>query len=190
MTEPTSSDWEDLAKMWQADAAGVSLQEIDDHLRRERRHMWGVTAAELAGLGAGMVAAACVLFFTPHIVMGVVIMLFGGTSALLTWRMRRQSPPPGSVDVLQSLKDSIGREDWIAGQLRLGRALSFVALFAIVLATSLQLVRLKAFSSTGLIAAGIGCAVVLAALVWNLVLTLRTRRRRARLQYLNDRLKA
>jgi hypothetical protein len=190
MIEPTSSDWNDLAKMWQADAAGVSLQEIDRHLRREKRHLWLVTAAELAGLAAGVAAAACVLFFTPHTVMGVVIILFGGTCALITLRMRRAGPPPGSVDVLQSLKDSIAREDWLADQLRLGRALSFVALFAIVLATSLQLFRLQAFSATGLGAAGIGCAVVLAALAWNLVLTLRTRRRRARLQYLNDRLKA
>lgn len=190
MTESNSSDWNDLAKMWQADAACVSLQEIDGHLRRERRHLWLATAAELAGLLAGIVAAGCVLFFTPHTWMGVLIMLFGGTCAWITLRMRRAGPPPGSLDVLQSLKDSIAREDWLVEQLRLGRALSFVALFAIVLATSLQLFRLKAFSATGLTAAGIGCAVVLAALAWNLVLTVRARRRLGRLQYLNDRLKA
>jgi hypothetical protein len=190
MTESNSSEWNDLEKMWQADAAYVSLQEIDGHLQREKRQLWLATAAELAGLIAGLVAAACVLFFTPHTWMGVVIILFGGACALIMLRMRRAGPQPGSVDLLQSLKDSIAREDWLADQLRLGRALSFVALFAIVMATSLQLLRLKAFSATGLIAAGIGCAVVAAALAWNLVLTLRARRRRGRLQYLNDRLKA
>jgi hypothetical protein len=74
--------------------------------------------------------------------------------------------------------------------LRLGRALSFVALFAILMATSLQLLRLQAFSAAGLVAAGIGCAVVLGALGWNLVLTARMRRRRARLQYFDERMKA
>jgi hypothetical protein len=187
MTDPTS-DWNDLAKMWQADAAGVSLEEIDRHLQREKRQMWGVAAAELAGLGAGIVAAACVLFFTPHTWMGLLIILFGGTSALITLRMRREVHPPGAVNVLQSLKDSIAREDWIAEQLRLGRALSLVALFAIVMATSQQLFRLKAFSAAGLTAAGIGCAVVLGALAWNLVLTRRAQRRRARLLFLDDRL--
>jgi threonine/homoserine/homoserine lactone efflux protein len=187
MTDPNAHDWNDLAKMWQADAAGVSLQDVDSHLRREKRQIWGVAAAELAGLGAGAVAAACVLFFTPHTWMGVVIIVFGGSSAWIAQRLRRAGSPPGSVDALQSLKESIAREDWIVEQLRLGRALSFVALFAIVMATSLQLFRLRAFSAAGLTAAGIACTVILAALAWNLVLTLRAQRRRARLRFFDDR---
>jgi hypothetical protein len=188
MNEPTASDWNDLAKLWQADAAGVSLAEIDAHLQRERRHMRNVTLAEMAGLAGGALAAAVVL--PTHFWMGVVILLFGGVSAWITLRMRREGPPPGSTGLMDSLKDSIEREDWMAGQLRLGRALSFVALFAIVQATSVQLFRLKAFSATALTAAGIASAVVLAALALNLVLTRRSRRRLARLRYLNDRLKA
>lgn len=183
-----NDDWNDLARMWQADAARVSLEEIDAHLRREKRQMAGVTVAELAGLAVGVIAALCVVFFT-HTWLGLVIILFGGASAWITLRLRRANPAPGSRDLLQSLKDSIEREDWIAEQLRFGRVLSFVALFAIVLATSVQLFRLKAFSSTGLISAGIGAAVVLGALAWNLWLTLRSQRRRTRLQYLEARLK-
>lgn len=190
MNTPAPDEWNDLAKMWQADAAGVSLQEIDAHLERERRHLRGVTLAELAGVGAGIIAAALLLFFTPHVIMGVVIIVFGGASAWITLRMRREGGPPASVDLMQSLKDSIAREDWLAGQLRLGRALSFVALFAIVSGLSAQLHQARAFSSTILIAAGIGCAAVLAALAWNLLLTLRSRRRRERLQYLEERMKA
>ena len=182
-------DWNDLSTMWQADAARVSLADIDAHLQRERRQMWGVTLAEMAGLGAGLVAAAVVLLFTPHVWLGVVIILFGGASAWITLRLRRAGPPPGSKDLLQSLKDSIEREDWLSGQLRLGRALSFVALFAIVLATAMQLLRLQAFSAMGLTAAGIGCAVVLAALAWNLVLASRSRRRLHRLKYLEERMR-
>jgi hypothetical protein len=189
MTTPPLDDWDELARMWQADAAGVSLADIDEHLRRERRQMRGVTAAEMTGLAAGIVAAAMTVYL-GHVWLGVVIMLFGGASAWTTLRMRREAAPPGTAGLLQSLKDSIDREDWMAGQLRLGRALSFVALFAIVLATSVQLLRLKAFSITGLWAAGVGCCVVLGALAWNLVLTVRSRRRRARLVYLQERMKA
>lgn len=189
MNTPQTEDWNDLAKMWQADAASISLQEVDEHLEREKRQMAGVHAAEFAGLGVGVVAAIGVVTMT-HFWMGVVIVLFGGISAWLTLRMRRAGPAPGSRDLLQSLKDSIEREDWVAEQLRFGRVLSFVALFAIVQATSVQLFRLKAFSATTLTAAGIGCAVVLGALAWNLWLTVRSRRRRTRLQYLDERLKA
>jgi tetrahydromethanopterin S-methyltransferase subunit F len=189
MNTPLPDEWSDLARMWQADAASISLQEVDRHLEREKRQMAGVHAAECAGLGAGIIAAICVVALT-HFWMGVVIVLFGGTSAWLTLRMRRTGPVPGSRDLLQSLKDSIEREDWIAEQLRFGRVLSFVALFAIVQATSVQLFRLKAFSTAALLAAGIGSAVVLGTLAWNLWLTARSRRRRTRLQYLDERLKA
>lgn len=186
----TPSDWNDLAKLWQADAACVPVQDIDAHLQRERRRMWRVSVTEFAGLTAGIIAAVCLLVFTPHVWLGVLIILFGGGSAWLALRMRRQIPLPDSLDLMQSLKDSIAREDWITEQLRFGRVLSFVALAAIVLATSMQLLRLKTFSATGLVASGIGCTVVLAALALNLVLSLRSRRRRARLRYLDERLKA
>ena len=189
MNESNRPDWNDLAKMWQADAAAVLPEEIDAHLRRERRHMLGVALAEMAGLAAGVIAAVYVVLLT-HVWMGVLIITFGGVSAWLALRMRREAAPAGSIDLLQSLKDSLDREDWLAGQLRLGRALSFVALFAIVMAVSMQLFRLQAFSATGAIAAGVGCAVVLGALAWNLVLTVRSRRRKVRLKYLEARLKA
>lgn len=182
-------DWNDLATLWQADAAGVSLADIDAHLQRERRHMLGVTLAELAGLAAGAVAALAVMWLA-HPWLGAIIILFGGTSAWITVNLRRAAAPPGSTDLMQSLKDSIDREDWLSGQLRLGRALSFVALFAIVMATAVQLLKLQAFSATGLIASGVGCAVVSGALSWNLVLTARSRRRLARLRYLEERMKA
>lgn len=190
MTEPEASDWNDLSRMWQADAAGVSPQDIEAHLERERRQMLGVTLAEMFAVAAGAVAAAVLLLYTPHVWLGVLTIVFGGISAGITLRMRREGLSPGSADLLKSLKDSIDREDWITGQLQLGRAMSLVALFAIVIATAMQLLRLQAFSATGLIAAGIGGTVVLAALAWNLILTVRSRRRLARLKYLDERLKA
>lgn len=185
-----NEDWNDLAKMWQADAAGVSVQEIDAHLRQERRQMRGVMVAEFMGMAVGLAAAALVLFFTPRMWMGLLIVAFGGASAWMTLRMRRDEGTAASVDLISSLKEAIAREDWITGQLRTGRALSLVALVAIVSALSVQLHAMKSFSANVLIAAGLGCAVVTAALAWNLVLTARSRRRRERLEYLAQRLKA
>jgi phosphatidylglycerophosphate synthase len=187
MTNP--DDWSDLAKMWQADAARVPLAEIDAHLERERRHLRAVTIAEMAGLVAGIAAAALLLLFTPHVGMGVVIILFGGVSSWITLRMRRERRRVDPTDLMQSLKDSMEREDWMGSQLQLGRALSFVALFAIVSGLSVQLHQARAFSANILLAAGIGSAVVVAALAWNYVLARRSRRRRERLRYLHDRLK-
>jgi len=110
-------------------------------------------------------------------------------SSVVALRMRREQMPSGSVDVLQSLKDSLDREDWIAEQLRFGRALSFVALFAIVQATGSQLRNHALEPALTLTAGGIAAAFVVAALVWNLVLVRRTRARRRRLEFLKDRLK-
>lgn len=189
MNEPDTDEWRDIARLWQADAARVSPEDIDEHLRRERRHLLGVTVAESSGLAVGLVAALLVLLFTPHVWMGVLIILFGGASAWIALRMRREGAPPGSTGLMQSLKDSIAREDWLEEQLRMGRALSFVALFAIVIAVSVRLQELREFPAATMFAAGVGGMLVCAALVWNLVLTARLRRRRERLEYLEKRLK-
>jgi Flp pilus assembly protein TadB len=189
MNEPDPAAWNDLSRLWQADAAGVSTQDIDAHLQRERRHLLGVALAETAGLAAGA-CAAVIMVLLGHVWLGVFVIVFGALSAWVALRRRREAAPPGSVDLMQSLKDSIDREDWLDGQLRLERALSFVALFAIVMAVAMQLIRFKTFVATGAVAAGAGCAVVLAALAWNLVLTARSRRRKSRLKYLEARLKA
>ncbi len=187
MNEIPASEWNDLAKMWQADAAAVSVDEIDQHLKRQRRQMLLVTLVEVAGAVLGVVAATwlAVLMY-PWV--GVVVAVFAIVSAAVMVRMRREPASSGAVDALQSLKDSIAREDWIAEQLRLGRAGSFLALFSIVMVTAAQLRYVSAISSLGLIAAGVAAAYVAGALVWNLVLTRRARGRRARLQYFSDRL--
>ncbi len=145
MNEKLASDWNDLAKLWQAEAAAVSVDDIDAHLKRHRRHMRMVTLAELAGVGLGVVAAGWLALVLPYRWLGLVVAVFVLVFAVVVVRMRRELPPSGSVDVLQSLKDSLVREDWIAEQLRFGRALSFVALFAILMATGSQL---RQFSPT------------------------------------------
>ena len=189
MNEKLASDWNDLAKLWQAEAAAVSIDDIDAHLKRHRRHMRLATVAELGGVCLGVAAAGWLAFFTKYHVLGLVVVAFALISAAAVVRMRREPAASGSVDVLQSLKDSVDHEDWIAEQLRFGRALSFVALFAIVSATGSQLRDSHSALAFTLIAGGVAATCVLAALVWNTVLMRRSDARRRRLEYLKDRLK-
>lgn len=189
MNEKLASDWNDLAKLWQAEAAAVSIDDIDAHLKRHRRHMRLATVAELGGVCLGVAAAGWLAFFTKYHGLGLVVVAFALISAAAVVRMRREPAASGSVDVLRSLKDSVDREDWIAEQLRFGRALSFVALFAIVTATGSQLRDSHSALAFALIAGGVAATCVLAALVWNTVLMRRSHARRRRLEYLKDRLK-
>jgi hypothetical protein len=189
MNEKPAPDWNDLAHLWRAEGAAISIDDIERHVSRERRQMLGVLIAEIAGLFVGTCAAGWLYFFTPFKWLALVIALFGGASAVVAVRMRRDPAPAGARDLLHSLKDSIAREDWIDGQLRLGRALSFVALFAVVMATSMQLLRFHTISLFGLASATVSCLYVTGVLTWNLLLTRRAQRRRARLQYVSDRLK-
>lgn len=190
MNEKLASDWNDLAKLWQAEAAAISVDDIDAHLRRHRRQMRIATFVELVGVSLGVAAAGWLAFFLSHRWLGLVVGVFALVSAAVMVRTRRDPEPTGSVDVLQSLKDSLDREDWIAEQLRFGRALSFVALFAIVMATGSQLRQFSPTYPVALMAGGVAAACVIAALVWNMVLLRRSRTRRHRLNYLKDRLKS
>ena len=187
MNEKLASEWSDLAKLWQAEAAAVSIDDIDAHLKRQRRHMRLATVAELGGVCLGLVAAGWLTL--TYRWLGVVVAVFALISAAVIVRMRRDPAASGSVDLLQSLKDSMDREDWTAEQLRFGRALSFVALFAIVMATGSQLRHSGSAPGLALIAGSVAASCVLAALVWNLVLLRRSHARRRRLEYLRDRLK-
>jgi hypothetical protein len=189
MNEKLPTDWNDLAKLWQAEAAAVSVDDIDAHLRRHRRQMRIATLSELLAVSLGLAAATWLVLMSQYRWMGMVVGVFALVSAGVTLRLRREQPPSGSVDVLQSLKDSLDREDWIAEQLRFGRALSFVALFAIVQAVGSLLRNHAPSLGSTLTAGGIATACVTAALVWNLVLVRRSRTRRHRLEYLKDRLK-
>jgi len=190
VNEKLASDWNDLAKLWQAAAAAVSIDDIDAHLERHQRQMRLAMLGELLGLSIGIAGAAWLTFMSPYRWMGLVVGVFALVSTVVMIRMRREPPPTGSVDVLQSLKDSLDREDWIAEQLRFGRASSFVALFAIVQATGSQLRNHELPPALTLTAGAIAIVCVVAALVWNLVLMRRSRTRHERLEYLKDRLKS
>jgi hypothetical protein len=180
MSETPDHDWSDLARIWQADAVRVAMQDIEAHLRRQRRHLLAVAAAEWGALAIGALAACWLLFGTPMRVLGLIVGVFTMGSAWLSIRMK-QPPPQTGADLLQSLKDFVAREDWLIGQLRIGRGISLMALAAIVVATSMQLLRAQAFLPAMLSAAAVGCGIAVVALSWNYVLYRRSRARRERL---------
>jgi predicted sugar kinase len=62
MNEMPPADWSDLAKLWQADGAAVSIDDIERHMRRERAQMLGVLIAEIGGLAVGTGAAVWLFF--------------------------------------------------------------------------------------------------------------------------------
>lgn len=189
MNEPVTNDWQDLSTLWQADAAAVRVEEIDAYLTRERRQLRLAAAGELAGLGIGIFAAVWIALFLPYPVLGFALASFAIASAYMARRLRRAPAPQGSATLARSLKDSIAREDWITAQLRFGRALSFVALFALVFAAAAQLRFVRPLDAAALSAEAAGAAFVLGALMWNAVLTRRARVRRERLQYFEERLR-
>ena len=190
VNEKLASDWNDLSKLWQAEAAAVSVDDIDAHLKRHERQMRMAALGEFLGVGLGVAAAVWLAFMSPYRWMGLVVGVFAVVSSAVAIRLRREKVASGSVDVQQSLKDSLDREDWIAEQLRFGRALSFVALFAIVQATGSQLRNHALAPELTMTAGGIAAAFVIATLAWNQVLARRSRARRQRLEYLKDRMKS
>ena len=96
----TPAEWNDLRKLWQADAAGVSLQRNRRaSAARSGGRCWASPSRSWRGSAAGIVAAACGACSSTHVWLGVVIVLFAGVSAWITLRMRREGAPPGSVDL-------------------------------------------------------------------------------------------
>jgi hypothetical protein len=89
---------------------------------------------------------------------------------------------PGSADLLQSLRDSLEYLDWLAGQLRTGRVLGYVALFAVVMAGSTQLMHFPSAAPVELLATAAAGIAVSGTLCWNLSQAWQVWKRTRRLQ--------
>jgi hypothetical protein len=113
---------------------------------------------------------------------GVLTVAFSAASVYLVLRMRRMAVPQGAVDLRESLQDSLAYLDWQAEQLRYGRILGFVAMFAVVLAASTQLMHWASSKPSALLATAAAGITVSASLAWNMTLAWQAWRRTARLQ--------
>lgn len=176
------ADWSDLTRLWQAEGAAISVDELEAHTRRERRMMRLLAALELAGLGLGVALGAWLGMFSPHVWLFGVFTSLCAVMAWVAWRSRAEAGPLGGDDLLTSLRVSIAREDWNAERLRFGRALSFMVLFIIAFMGSYLLRRYALVSATALIALAASTAWACAVLTWNLRLVRRSRARRRRLE--------
>jgi hypothetical protein len=181
MNQPPDHDWQELAKLWQSGTAPVSVVDIENLNQRQRRRLRAATAAEFIGTALGIVASAWLAFQHRFLWVGVLAAAFAAASAFVVLRARRLPYPPVSGDLMRSLKGSLVYQDWLADQLRYGRALSFVALFAILIAASVQLMHVVTATPSRLFATGAAGAAVVAALVWNMALAWNVRRRTQRL---------
>lgn len=189
MSGESTAGWGELSRLWQAEGAAISLEELEGYMKRERAMMRALAAVELAGLGLGVAVGVWLSMATPYAWMARVFIVFCAAMAWIAWRRRSETAVSGGEDLLTSLRASIAREDGVASRLRFGRALSFVVLFA-VLMTASHLLRVYASTSAASLWALLSCGLWLCAIIaWNLGLVRRSRRRRQRLESFAERLK-
>lgn len=176
-------NWRELATLWHSRTSEVMPEEVENHARRERRHMIALAAAEAGAMALAFVAATWMAMHTAFVAMSGVALVFFAVSAFLHHRMRNEPEPTGCRDLLSSLAEDLARQQWVLRQLGVGRAVSMLTLACMVI---LGANHLRFYASTpaellwAMLVIGL---MVLGVLVWNLVLT---RRARARLRLLGD----
>jgi hypothetical protein len=182
MNQQAPDSWQELARIWKTGDAPVTVGDIKALHGRQHRRLRIARAAELACSALGVVAALWLAVVSPFLWMGILTAAFSIASACIVLRARRMPVPQGSTDLLESLKDSLSYLDWLAEQLRYGRILGFVALFAVVMAASTQLMKFASATPAGLLATAAAGMAISAALACNMALAWQTWRRTARLQ--------
>jgi hypothetical protein len=181
-------NWNDLSKFWHAGGNDIAAADVERLARRQRRLMAYLRFAEGGALVIAFAAAMWIAMQTAFVAMTALSVVFFAACGYLQHRLRRDSAAIGADDVLTSLAASIAREDWNLAQLGAGRALTFLTLAAI---SMLVFDHLRHYASTppGRIGALLAIAgIVLVILAWNLLLTLRIRRRRRLLRAVAEQL--
>jgi len=175
------ANWNELGRLWHAQASPISASDVERHSRRERRRMLNLAIAEGVGLLVAFVGANWIAMQTAFVALSAVSMVSFGVCGLLHHRMRREPPSSGGVDLLSSLDVSAVREEWNLAQLRLGRAVTFFTLLAIGLLGADHLIH-RATTPPARLWALLGISLIVVTIfAWNLVLTYAARRRKAQL---------
>jgi hypothetical protein len=181
-------DWNELARVWHAESAAISVDDIEGYLRRERARLRALAAAEFTGLGIAVALAAWAAWSTPFIWFSAGFLVFSVLTAWFARAGRDASAQANTEDLLASLRIGIEREQELVTRLGIGRLSSFVALGGVVFFLSQGLLRPlvpQGWLPVLLAAAAWSCA----AIAWNLVLTARARRRKRRLETIAAQLK-
>jgi hypothetical protein len=175
-------NWSDLARLWHLHTQAISATEIEAHARRQSRQMWMLAMAEGACMALSFIAAVWIAMQTAMVAMTAITVVFFALCAFLQHRLRREPPPNGGFDLLSSMDHSIAREQWNLAQLGIGRAITFLTLFGIVMVAS---DHLRFFSTTPVarLWALLGITFIVSGiLALNLVLTRRALARKRRME--------
>jgi len=174
--------WNSLAKLWHTESAAVSTADIEQHARRQRQGLLALAIAEAAGFALVFIGAVWISMHTALIAMSALTIVFFATCGFLQHRMRREPPPSGGYDLLSSLEISIAREDWNLAQLGIGRVVTFLTFFAIVMVASNHLRFIETTPASKLWSLFAIALIVFAVLLWNVFLTRRARTRKRSLE--------
>jgi hypothetical protein len=182
MNQHSPEAWRNLARLWQTGTAPVTRADIERLHERQRWRLQVARAAELACTVLGVTAAVWLALASRFRWVGILTAVFSLASVYFVLRVRRKPDPPGSTDLIESLKNSLDYQDWLAEQLRYGRVLGFVSLFSVVMAASTQLMHMTGTAGSALLAMAIAGLAINGALAWNMSLAWQVWRRTVRLR--------
>lgn len=189
MNQPAREEWGDLSRVWRTGDLPVAGAEVEKLHERQRRRAQVARVAELICALVGVTAALWLALVSRFRMLGILTAVFQVASVYFVLRSRRLPDVPGSAGLLQSLQSSLAYQDWLAEQLRYGRVLGFVALFAVVMSASTQLLHMPEATRSGLLAAATAATAISTALAWNMTLAWQVWRRSARLNAFRRKLK-
>lgn len=184
----TPDPWQELAQTWRTGNVPVTGADIEALRRSQQRRLRIARGAEVACSVLGIVAALWLGLVSRFFWVGMLTVVFSAASIHFALRGQRMPVSPGSADLLQSLRESLEYLDWLAGQLRTGRVLGYVALFAVVMAASTQLMRFSSAAPLELLATAAAGIAVSGTLGWNLSQAWQVWKRTRRLQSFRARL--
>lgn len=188
MNEQSPDPWQDLARIWKTHDVPVTVEDIEALHARQDRRLRIAKMAELASSVLGVIAALWLALVSRFLWVGILTTVSTFAWVYFVMRLRRMPVPQGSADLQESLRDSLTYLAWLAEQLRYGRILGFVALFAVVMAASTQLMHLASAPLSGLLATAAAGITITAALAWNMTFAWQVWRRTAHLQVFNEKL--
>jgi hypothetical protein len=181
MNQQDTDAWQELGRIWKTGNTPVTVADIEALHARQHHRVRIARAAEFACSALGVVAALWLAFVSPLRWVGILTVVFSIATVFFTLRLRRMPVPHGAADLVKSLDVFLTRLDRLAEQLRYGRALGFMAVFAVVMAASNQLMRPTVPPRSVLFAtAGAGVAIS-AVLAWNMIVAWQVWRRSAQL---------
>jgi hypothetical protein len=175
-------NWNELAKLWHQQSVSAPIGDIGRQMRRQRRQMFALAAFEAAIMVLAFIACVWIAMQTALVTMTGIVFTFYGVCGFLQYRMRREPLPNGGDDLLSSLENSIARDEWNLAQLGIGRASSFLTLFAMSMIASDHLRHFNSTPPARLWALLAITSVVLTVLGGNLLLTRSARLRKTRLE--------